>query len=98
MPTGARCPYTTLFRSARPREGAAMARTWQAWQAVAVLVTALAPACAEAAWLGYKNDTPAAIVVQSASMVGSQVRLDRKSTRLNSSHLGSSYAVFCLNK
>src|ERR1035438_5375232 len=24
--------------------------------------------------------------------------LDRKSTRLNSSHLGSSYAVFCLNK
>src|ERR1039458_10628077 len=24
--------------------------------------------------------------------------LDRKSTRLNSSHLGISYAVFCLNK
>src|SRR5262245_64355131 len=24
--------------------------------------------------------------------------LDRKSTRLNSSHLGSSYAVFCLTK
>src|SRR5262245_65351269 len=27
-----------------------------------------------------------------------QVRLDRKSTRLNSSHLGISYAVFCLKK
>src|SRR5437899_4839333 len=26
------------------------------------------------------------------------LRLDRKSTRLNSSHLGSSYAVFCLKK
>src|SRR5437899_9461315 len=25
-------------------------------------------------------------------------RLDRKSTRLNSSHLGTSYAVFCLKK
>src|SRR5262245_66137296 len=25
-------------------------------------------------------------------------KLDRKSTRLNSSHLGSSYAVFCLQK
>src|SRR5437899_9625285 len=25
-------------------------------------------------------------------------RIDRKSTRLNSSHLGSSYAVFCLKK
>src|SRR5947199_7031960 len=27
-----------------------------------------------------------------------QIRLDRKSTRLNSSHLGISYAVFCLKK
>src|SRR5262245_63768380 len=27
-----------------------------------------------------------------------QVRQDRKSTRLNSSHLGISYAVFCLKK
>src|SRR5437899_3897208 len=27
-----------------------------------------------------------------------KVRLDRKSTRLNSSHLGISYAVFCLKK
>src|SRR5258705_6124303 len=26
------------------------------------------------------------------------IRLDRKSTRLNSSHLGISYAVFCLKK
>src|SRR5437899_5162608 len=30
-------------------------------------------------------------------IVGSDV-LDRKSTRLNSSHLGISYAVFCLKK
>src|SRR5262245_62941558 len=27
-----------------------------------------------------------------------RARRDRKSTRLNSSHLGISYAVFCLNK
>src|SRR5947199_6927763 len=27
-----------------------------------------------------------------------RTRLDRKSTRLNSSHLGISYAVFCLKK
>src|ERR1035441_707322 len=27
-----------------------------------------------------------------------RVRIDRKSTRLNSSHLGISYAVFCLKK
>src|SRR3712207_7478738 len=32
------------------------------------------------------------------SPVGSQMRLDRKSTRLNSSHANISYAVFCLKK
>src|SRR3712207_8333548 len=30
--------------------------------------------------------------------VGRRVRLDRKSTRLNSSHANISYAVFCLKK
>src|SRR5205814_10111891 len=29
---------------------------------------------------------------------GARFRIDRKSTRLNSSHLGISYAVFCLKK
>src|SRR5205814_8642739 len=29
---------------------------------------------------------------------GSEMKEDRKSTRLNSSHLGISYAVFCLKK
>src|SRR5438045_6994083 len=31
-------------------------------------------------------------------LLGGHFRLDRKSTRLNSSHLGISYAVFCLKK
>src|SRR5205814_6027963 len=30
------------------------------------------------------------------ALVGEHVEVDRKSTRLNSSHLGISYAVFCL--
>src|SRR5205814_9109018 len=34
---------------------------------------------------------------ESASISGEKI-LDRKSTRLNSSHLGISYAVFCLKK
>src|SRR5205814_9245143 len=33
-----------------------------------------------------------------ATTVGTSSRGDRKSTRLNSSHLGISYAVFCLKK
>src|SRR5258705_6846964 len=50
----------------------------------------------------------AAVLVQVADVVGGMAggvgdahpahRLDRKSTRLNSSHLGISYAVFCLKK
>src|SRR5882724_12324963 len=52
-------PYTTLFRSDRPRAPPEPRR---------------APFCRRRA------------------------RSDRKSTRLNSSHLGISYAVFCLKK
>src|SRR5437899_5119908 len=33
-----------------------------------------------------------------ADLVGIRSGVDRKSTRLNSSHLGISYAVFCLKK
>src|SRR5947199_7351788 len=36
--------------------------------------------------------------IESILMFGSRKRRDRKSTRLNSSHLGISYAVFCLKK
>src|SRR5205814_9354650 len=35
-------------------------------------------------------------VVINAVLVALQTLIDRKSTRLNSSHLGISYAVFCL--
>src|ERR1035441_3521161 len=40
---------------------------------------------------------PKSITARGAFLSGSQ-GLDRKSTRLNSSHLGISYAVFCLKK
>src|SRR5262245_63404424 len=36
------------------------------------------------------------IDVETVAQTGSGVYVDRKSTRLNSSHLGISYAVFCL--
>src|SRR5690554_7187241 len=34
----------------------------------------------------------------SSAILGAEERLDRKSTRLNSSHVRISYAVFCLKK
>jgi hypothetical protein len=54
-----------------------MGRAWQVWQAAAVLLAVAAPARAPAAWLGYRNDTPAVIVVQSASVIANQVRLGK---------------------
>src|SRR5947199_6098422 len=42
--------------------------------------------------------TRASAAIVSAQTLARVVRLDRKSTRLNSSHLGISYAVFCLKK
>src|SRR5690606_39853245 len=38
------------------------------------------------------------IALDEAGLRGGTVRLDRKSTRLNSSHVKISYAVFCLKK
>lgn len=54
-----------------------MTRMWQVWQLAAVLMAVGVPACADGAWLGYKNDTSAVIVVQSASAVNNQVRLGK---------------------
>src|SRR5262245_64639708 len=38
------------------------------------------------------------VLEHAADVAAEQRHLDRKSTRLNSSHLGISYAVFCLKK
>src|SRR2546426_2321763 len=78
-------PYTTLFRSA------ALVEREQPVDLPQVLVRdgRRAAATAAAAWY----DTPAARL----DLVG-VTGTDRKSTRLNSSHLVISYAVFCLKK
>src|SRR5438874_6208137 len=76
-------PYTTLFRSPRSGEGAEIARP----EFLALGAVAMQAALAEEG-----ND---------AFAVGGAGRgrvIDRKSTRLNSSHVEISYAVFCLKK
>src|SRR5256885_10721793 len=79
-------PYTTLFRSrfryVPSRARARLARLL----GFAVLVTLVARRTA--------FDRHA--VMEPVVVIGDQ--LDRKSTRLNSSHLVISYAVFCLKK
>src|SRR5262245_63979556 len=79
-------PYTTLFRSRRP--------------AVRILYL-----CADLGIpvLGRKGASVhvrslAAALTRAGHAVVVAESGDRKSTRLNSSHLGISYAVFCLKK
>src|SRR5690242_21092975 len=76
-------PYTTLFRSDALVNWLGCSRN-----------EALGQSCAD---LGmWENLADRALVWEELGAVGS-IR-DRKSTRLNSSHMSISYAVFCLKK
>src|SRR5258705_1921356 len=75
-------PYTTLFRSSRI---SAASDSSEPWQALGVGLEVLAKRTVVANQRGERLKRAA-------------VGADRKSTRLNSSHLGISYAVFCLKK
>src|SRR2546426_7343168 len=76
-------PYTTLFRSAQYD-----------------VLFAVGPG---KGWVGWTEDgddrrADGGGEVHRAAVVGDDDGADRKSTRLNSSHLVISYAVFCLKK
>src|SRR5205814_9399961 len=81
-------PYTTLFRSHRPR------RTVRVVLFGSEEVTQPAPpggAFGGHAYVdGHRSELSTHVLAGESE--------DRKSTRLNSSHLGISYAVFCLKK
>src|SRR5256885_9352645 len=95
-------PYTTLFRSALFASSSRFfkllppARSW--WRMTGS--NRRPPACKAGA-------LPAELIPRDprqpdigilVGLVGLEPTTDRKSTRLNSSHLVISYAVFCLNK
>src|SRR5690606_40390580 len=94
-PRSTLCPYTTLFRSGSVVQAdllpAVVASTAADGSAQVVLADASRVTLAAGAsrWAG---KSPAALLKR-----GNVVR-DRKSTRLNSSHVKISYAVFCLKK
>src|SRR5438067_4775972 len=97
-PTSTLFPYTTLFRSARrPDDDGGAAR------GVAVggrhhrrSIGGAAGARAQAALLGSPRAERAALCRRARGPSSRGRRRDRKSTRLNSSHVSISYAVFCL--
>src|SRR5699024_12551473 len=78
-------PYTTLFRSVLGPARGARTRRRRSCTGRPGCGSARAPAIAHGHW----GTRPRA---------GSRQRPDRKSTRLNSSHVSISYAVFCLKK
>src|SRR3712207_6938652 len=86
-------PYTTLFRSRRafwrPRPAASLRPRVQVGEDFA---GSLAVGAGTGLYLAGPADVDAALLAPSA------LPLDRKSTRLNSSHANISYAVFCLKK
>src|SRR5699024_11462972 len=89
-----RCPYTTLFRSCAAAfllpGGGSQRRQRPAAGAADVLAPVLHHI------LGHLAAKIAA--AQRAVFAQDDAVGDRKSTRLNSSHVSSSYAVFCLKK
>src|SRR3712207_7064329 len=83
-------PYTTLFRS-KLRGGyytpEPVADFLARWALADGAKTVLEPSAGDGAF-----------VEAVARRLGRRGRVDRKSTRLNSSHANISYAVFCLKK
>src|SRR2546426_8513272 len=80
-------PYTTLFRSLRRHRGSA--REAMSWDYLLVQAT-------NGAVIGVIY----ALIAVGVTLIFTILKIvkDRKSTRLNSSHLVISYAVFCLKK
>src|SRR5690606_41787112 len=96
-PTSPLFPYTTLFRSGRAE---AMVRIDMSELAEAHAVSRLVGA--PAGYVGYGDGGQLTEAVRrhpSSVVVLDEIeKADRKSTRLNSSHVKISYAVFCLKK
>src|SRR2546426_1937682 len=83
-------PYTTLFRSHHPAEDLALG----------ALRTRLLAQMRRTLEIQVREQPKRETLLIQRLLVREQGReqLDRKSTRLNSSHLVISYAVFCLKK
>src|SRR5260221_2259827 len=90
-------PYTTLFRSLVSGKLAGVVRDLSGTPQMGASVEVFAEAPGVTSSLDYLTNTLGKNFNASAHLRSAgKVALDRKSTRLNSSHTAISYAVFCL--
>src|SRR3712207_8283001 len=90
-------PYTTLFRShgedlQQPRPEGDRGLHLRPLRLIGAQLQA------GAAGAGSATGVSAACVAAAGGLIDTGTTVDRKSTRLNSSHANISYAVFCLKK
>src|SRR5690349_23943917 len=94
-PSSTLFPYTTLFRSVVLPDNDGYLRVMdherEALRGIAWIERDVRAA-------GFQNGEQANDHLAAALHADADFRLDRKSTRLNSSHVEISYAVFCLKK
>src|SRR3712207_7521234 len=81
-------PYTTLFRSPAIASKRVLGKTYQGRDIVAVKISDN---------VGTDESEPE-VLYDANHHAREHLTVDRKSTRLNSSHANISYAVFCLKK
>src|SRR5690349_23343952 len=95
-PTSTLFPYTTLFRSL-DRRRLLLRDPGQSGQGIALAEVEVARRDADER---VAREALAALdaLEEKARLAGGTEQRDRKSTRLNSSHVEISYAVFCLKK
>src|SRR3712207_7433306 len=89
-------PYTTLFRSTGKIATVAWAKKGHAAQLTIFALTALFVIFLGV--YGYFVEATVRIGLSVPQVLSVLFAIDRKSTRLNSSHANISYAVFCLKK
>src|SRR5256885_9955053 len=89
-------PYTTLFRSVKKRVAFTLVELLVVIAIIALLIAILLPVLKKAR--DAANRVTCMSNLRQLAMAYHLYAGDRKSTRLNSSHLVISYAVFCLKK
>src|SRR5207248_11794286 len=97
FPSATLFPYTTLFRSFPPLLSPLLVK--RTTRGMRLVVTGFTGPYTLPADVSARTDHIVHVCAGSGSVPNfSMLKLDRKSTRLNSSHRTISYAVFCLKK